>query len=79
MANFVLCLVESLDKPFGCSAAFALPIAKIRLLKITSHLKRRIFEMFFVRGKQAYLPYANDDEIKRAKKTLFRRVRFIPL
>ena len=77
--NFALYFVENLDKPFGCSTVFASYIPKIWLRKIASHLKRRIFEIFFARRKQSYWTHDHDDEPKKAEKTILRRVRLILL
>jgi len=69
--NFALYCVESLDKPFGLSTAFALSNAKIRLLKIASTQKSVFLGDFCGAWAQAYWTYGKSATCGKRQKDAF--------
>ena len=70
LANFAENFVEILEKPSGLSSAFASFSTEIRLMKIASHRKERIFEGFFARRKQIYKRISMTTREKEPKRRL---------
>jgi len=69
--NFALYFVETLDKPFGLSAVFALSNAKIRLLKIVSTQKSVFLGDFCGAWAQAYWTYGKTAPCEKRQKDAF--------